>query len=81
MNIAEMKVEIFGLLAETQNKNTVAEFLRAIHLIIEDEKDWWDELSPSQQADMREGIAQTYDPSKLTPHEEVVKMSRQWIEE
>ena len=76
-----MKVEIFETLAQTQDKNTVAQFLQAMHLIIEDEKDWWDELSPSQQADMREGIAQTYDPSKLTSHEDVVKMSRQWIEE
>ncbi len=38
------------------------------------ERDWWDELSPRQKFELIKGVRETYDESKLIPHEEVMKM-------
>ena len=46
-----------------------------------DNPDWWDELSPEQQMELETALAECDNPSKLTAHEEVVKMSKQWLQE
>jgi hypothetical protein len=46
-----------------------------------EETDWWHELTPAQQLELEIALAECEDPSKLTSHEEVVKMSRQWLQE
>ena len=43
--------------------------------------DWWNDLTPQQQLELETALAECEDPSKLTAHEEVVKMSRQWLQE
>ena len=80
-NELELKGYILSLIEKAKDRAQLLLFVEAANDILEVEKDWWDELSPNQQADLEEGIAQTYDPSKLTSHEEVVKMSSKWIEE
>jgi hypothetical protein len=42
------------------------------------ETDWW---HAAQQMELEIALAECEDPSKLTSHEEVVKMSRQWLQE
>jgi hypothetical protein len=46
-----------------------------------EETDWWHELTPAQQMELEIALAECEDPSKLTSHDEVVKMSRQWLQE
>jgi hypothetical protein len=47
----------------------------------EKDTDWWNDLTPQQQLELKNAIAECEDPTKLTSHEEVVKMSRQWLQE
>lgn len=46
-----------------------------------DNSDWWDALSTQQQAELEIALAECEDPKKLTAHEEVIKMSKQWLQE
>jgi hypothetical protein len=38
-------------------------------------------LTLEQESALDEAIKQTYDPSQLVPHEEVIKKMRQWLKE
>jgi hypothetical protein len=46
-----------------------------------EEADWANDLSPQQRLELKTALAECENPSKLTAHEEVVKMSRQWLQE
>jgi hypothetical protein len=37
------------------------------------------ELTPKQEMELDEAIQQTYDPTQLVPHDEVIKTMRLWI--
>ena len=43
------------------------------------EADWWDELSPSEQAELLEAIAESEDESNLVPAEEAEAMIQSWL--
>ncbi len=38
------------------------------------------QLTPEQETELDEAIKETYDPKKLTPHSEVLKMIHSWVE-
>jgi hypothetical protein len=44
-----------------------------------DEIEGFNDLSTEQQKDLLEAIAETYDASKLIPHEEVVSRLDKWV--
>ena len=44
-----------------------------------DSSDWANDLSPQQQMELKTALAECEDPTKLTAHEDVVKMSRQFL--
>jgi hypothetical protein len=46
-------------------------------LIGSSEKDWWDELSSTEKAEIQEGIRQA-DNGELISHEEVMANPRKW---
>ena len=50
-----------------------------LDLINHDEIEGFDDLSIEQQNDLLESIAQTYDDTKLIPHDEVVKRFDRWL--
>ena len=50
-----------------------------LDLINPDEIEGYDDLSHEQQIDLLESIAQTYDESKLIPHDEVLKRFDRWL--
>ena len=82
MNVLELKGSLHELIAKTDDENRLARMFEAYQVIVEEtEVDWWDELTPEQQTALEASLAETENSSKLTSHEEVVKMSRQWIEE
>ena len=67
-----------------QFRNKIVKVIILIADVEETEKDssdWWDELSPEQQMELETALAECDNPSKLTAHEEVVKMSKQWLQE
>jgi hypothetical protein len=46
-----------------------------------EEADWANDLSPQQRLELETALAECENPTKLTAHEDVVKMSRQWLQE
>ena len=97
MNIAEFNVsemsdfELQGVLhswlAQVKNRLRLEKLVEIIKPVIEEEEedlyedDWWDEMTAEQQADLTTSIGETEDPTKWTSHEDVLKMSRQWLSE
>ena len=85
MNTLELKGSIFELIARIDNPKNLSRVHDLLENFIEQfndiEDDWWDELTPEQQADLTTSIGETEDPQKLTSHEDVIKMSRQWLSE
>jgi hypothetical protein len=43
------------------------------------EIDWWDELTPAQQAELQLAIDESYDESNLVSDEEAQAMFQQWL--
>ncbi len=45
------------------------------------ENDWAHQLNSDQQLELETALTECETPSTLTSHEEVIKMSRQWLQE
>jgi predicted transcriptional regulator len=66
--------EIFNYLPRLniKQKRTV---LKVVKTFMEDQQDWWDEISQEQQAAIDKSLAEMR-AGKLTPHDEVMKKYR-----
>jgi hypothetical protein len=40
--------------------------------------DWWDELSPQQQVELKEAVKESEDVSNLVSHEDALKTLSKW---
>lgn len=69
MSIETEKIAIIKLLAETKDMDTIK---RVKGVLLEEEPDWWDELTNDQQASVRRGLAQA-DRGELKAHNKVFK--------
>ena len=84
MSILELKGNILQLLARLENRNHLATLQEIATKFVEEEIsthdiEGYNDLSPEQQKDLLEAIAETYDESKLIPHAEVVKRFDKWL--
>lgn len=79
--ISELKVEMFELLAQTHDEAKVVKLYEAIHDVLGEENDGWSDLSPEEQIKLDLAIEETYNPSKLVSHEQVLKMIDKWLTE
>jgi predicted transcriptional regulator len=69
MDIQLEKIELIKLLKETQNPSIITEIKKIFQI---EEKDFWDELTPSQQSDILEGIREA-EEGKIAPYQDVMK--------
>ncbi len=85
MNDLELRGALHFFIEKVKSRMQLEQLAELIKPIIQhnedDESDWWDELTAEQQADLVTSIGETEDPKKLTSHEEVMKMSKQWLSE
>lgn len=79
----ELKKNIHSLIDEIDDPkllNYLYEFVTLLKLNDKDSKDdWWDKLTDKQKADIDLAIEESNDTSKLIPHEQVMKESRDWV--
>ena len=80
-SISELKVEMFELLAQTHDEAKVVKLYEAIHDVLDVESDGWSDLALEEQLKLETAIEETYNPSKLVPHEQVLKMIDKWLKE
>jgi plasmid stabilization system protein ParE len=53
MNVAEMKVEMIGILTQIASEDKITRFYEKLYEVMEaPEDDWWDDLSPFQQTEL-----------------------------
>lgn len=89
MNIAEMKAEMHDIIAQTYDPPAVNRIYAKIHEAIEEievievsqiaEEDWWDELTPEQQARLSESIAESYNEEKCMDFDVFKTRNARWF--
>jgi hypothetical protein len=80
-SISELKVEMFELLAQTHDEAKVVKLYEVMHDVLDADSDGWSDLSSEEQQKLDNAIEETYNPSKLVPHEHVLKMIDNWLKE
>lgn len=58
-----------------KQKKTV---LTVVKTFMEDQQDWWDEISEEQQKAIDKALAEVK-AGKITPHNEVMKKYKKWL--
>ncbi len=59
----------------TRQKRTV---LTVVKTFMEEQSDWWDEISEEQQKSIDRSLAEMK-AGKLTPHDEAMKKYKRWL--
>lgn len=75
MSVSELRLTLIDKIMRME-----ADALKSIELIIKDadnNTDWWDLMTPEQQAEIDKGIAEA-DRGEGVPHKEVVKIFDKW---
>lgn len=67
MNIKESKIELIKLILDTDDDKLIK---KAINFIQNEKSDFWNELSSSEQAEIKEGIEQL-NRGKRKPYKEI----------
>ncbi len=77
----EVKDEILELLAKEKNLVHLEQIRAYMAALVEEEQkvDWWDELSPEQQADLDLAMEEINDPKNLVSDTEARKMLKKWL--
>ena len=52
--------------------------LTVVKTFMQDQKDWWDEISEAQQKAIEKSLTEM-EEGKLTPHDEVMKKYKKWL--
>ena len=86
MNVLELKGSIMDMVAHLESPNELKRLSEVVKDFIKSPNDYDTyednyELTPEQESELDEAIKETYDPSKLSPHSEVLKMMDKWLKE
>jgi hypothetical protein len=82
MSVLELKGSLMDMISSVQNEETLERlvnlFRKTVHA---HEPDWWDDLSPQQQRELEEALAECDNPANLISHEEATKQIDRWLKE
>jgi hypothetical protein len=86
MNVLELKGSIINMVAHLESPKELTRLRELINDFVKSPEEFeaYDDnytLTLEQESALDEAIKQTYDPSQLVPHEEVIKKMRQWLKE
>ena len=80
MSVAEMKVEMIGILTQMQNEDKIAQFYEKIQEVANaPESDWWDDLTPDQQAKLVQSIEESKNPENWIDYSDIKKKYARWF--
>jgi len=74
-NMMEMITQLDDDASVEELYQIILEFLREKHSLT----DLWDDLTPSQQADVEQAHQESFDPANWIPHEVVMKKYERWL--
>ena len=74
-----IKHEFHNLIDRVDDETVLTRYFATISSEISGETtDFWDDITPEEQAEILEAVNQTNDPSKLISHEEATKRHAPW---
>jgi hypothetical protein len=80
MNVAEMKVEMIGILTQVVSEDKIARFYEKLYEVMEaPEDDWWDDLSPFQQKQLLLSLEESKSPENLVDYSDIKKKYAKWF--
>ena len=83
MTQLELKAHFHKLIDDISDEDQLKKLYNYMIILKENyeksEEDWWDELSEEQKRNLDISIEESHDPSKLIPHEQVMKEARKWL--
>ena len=80
MSVAELKVEIIGILTQMQNEDKIAQFYEKIQEVVNaPESDWWDDLTPDQQNKLVLSIEESKNPENCIDYADIKKKYARWF--
>jgi hypothetical protein len=80
MTVAEMKVEMIGILAGMQSEEKVALVYEKMQEVVDaPEADWWDELTPEQQDRLSQSIEESKNPENWIDYADIKKKYVRWF--
>jgi hypothetical protein len=84
MNVLELKGSIVDMVAHLESPKELTRLRQLVNDFVKspDAYEAYDdqyELTTEQEIELDEAIKQTYDPTQLVPHDEVMKTMRQWL--
>jgi hypothetical protein len=84
MNVLELKNDILYLLYSTNSQQALmlvrAILAKTVERPGEPMHDWWDELTPEQQADLDVAIEESFHEENLVDNEIVFKKYEKWLQ-
>ena len=80
MNVAEMKVEMIGILTQMQSEDKISQFYEKIQEVVEaPESDWWDDLTIEQQERLAKSIDESKNPDNWVDYSDIKKKYARWF--
>jgi hypothetical protein len=83
MSILELRGEITTMISQMDDKNLLLLLRNQVAKALRGElgrpdSDWWDELTPEQQADLDLALEEIEEPTNLVSHDEALKLLEKW---
>ena len=80
MNVAEMKVEMIGMLTQTQSADKISQLYEKIQEVVDaPESDWWDDLTIEQQERLARSIDESKNPDNWIAYDDIKKKYARWF--
>ena len=80
MNVAEMKVEMIGMLTQTQSADKISQLYEKIQEVVDaPESDWWDDLTIEQQERLARSIDESKNPDNWVDYSDIKKKYARWF--
>jgi hypothetical protein len=82
MSVLELKGRLLNLVSQIEDEKLLTDLyddMAAKLKGVEDQSyDWWDELSPRQQAELERAVHESEDADNLVTHEDALKTLSEW---
>ena len=78
MKIAELKVDLMQFITAIDDKKTLRKMMKACKKVAK-KNDWWHEVPKAHRKRIKKSYKESFNPDNWVDHEDVVKMSRQWL--
>lgn len=80
--IIELKYNMVEMITQLEDESSVADLYKIILEFLRERSnpnDLWDELTPTQRADVERAHKESFNPANWVPHEVVLKKYERWL--